>query len=116
MTPACPMRQIVVPLGAGTLSGASAAEAIRPLVGLATNSPFADADTCASGVVAPLTMTESVTTPGFIFVRAGGGVAEMPDGALAGTGACPEDWAASGLRGALGVAEPVTARAAIRPL
>src|ERR1700722_8047289 len=78
MTPAWPIRQIVLPLGAGTLSGVSAA-AMRPVAGLDNVSEDADGDTSESCVLAALTVTDSVTTPGFIFVRAGGGVGGMPD-------------------------------------
>src|ERR1700722_17128572 len=73
------MRQMVLPLGAGTLSGVSAEE-MRPLAGLDKESAGAVEVTCAAELT---TSTDSVTTPGFIFVRAGGGVGGMPDEELA---------------------------------
>ena len=54
--------------------------ALRPLAGLDKESAGAVEVTCAAELT---TSTDSVTTPGFIFVRAGGGVGGMPDEELA---------------------------------
>ena len=88
--PAWPMRQIVVPLGAGTLRGVSDAPT-RPIAAFESDSSLLinagwleDAGICFAMGDPDSAVTASLTTPGTIFVRAGGGVAGMPEGEFVG--------------------------------
>src|SRR5580704_13146169 len=72
------MRQIVWAPGAGTLSGVS--EATTRLLAARSESREAVAGFCVAAGGAASVVVDSVTTPGFIFVRAGGGVTGIPEG------------------------------------
>src|ERR1700742_1708204 len=72
------MRQIILPLGAGTLSGVSVERVLtmRPLTGVE------DAESCAPPREMESAVATSLTMPGLTFERAGGGVVGMLEGAL----------------------------------
>src|SRR5579872_5364552 len=76
--PAWPMRQIVLPLGAGTLRGVRVLSVLtmRPLT------DAVDGVTCAPPREPESATATSLTMPGLTFERAGGGVAGMLEGEL----------------------------------